>query len=275
MPLRENLIVAVGFFFLYLLNKLDSQEKWHIPEIILMAVLYGFILASHLLVFFFISGVLGLYFLSRLFQKKSVLPLIGLIIGGLLIAAPFVTPVLQGVFFQVQHLDKIMAKTGVGLSQSFIKISDLGLPFIPVFAAIGLVYFLKQFFASPRADIGKNKITPNEEVIGDYEKCFHELYDYVDYFVVNVSSPNTPNLRELQEKEPLTKLLSHLKQINKSKPKEKPILLKIAPDLTNEQLDDIISIVKDTKIDGVIAIRVKEATNAFHHVINVTNAPRL
>lgn len=102
-------------------------------------------------------------------------------------------------------------------------------------------------------NIGKNKITPNEHAIGDYEKCFHELYDVVDYFVVNVSSPNTPNLRELQEKEPLTKLLAHLQNINRSKPKQKPVLLKIAPDLTNEQLDDIISIIKETKIDGVIA----------------------
>jgi len=110
-------------------------------------------------------------------------------------------------------------------------------------------------------NIGKNKITPNEEAINDYEKCFHELYDYVDYFVVNVSSPNTPNLRELQDKEPLTKLLSHLQQINRSKPKQKPVLLKIAPDLTNEQLDDIIFIVKETKIDGVIATNTTIARN--------------
>ena len=102
-------------------------------------------------------------------------------------------------------------------------------------------------------NIGKNKITPNDSAIDDYEICFNELYDYVDYFAVNVSSPNTPNLRELQEKEPLKKLLNslqnHPKQINKAK----PILLKIAPDLTNEQLLDIIEIVQETKIDGVIA----------------------
>lgn len=102
-------------------------------------------------------------------------------------------------------------------------------------------------------NIGKNKITPNEDAIKDYEICFNELFDVVDYFVVNVSSPNTPNLRDLQEKEPLTKLLNHLQDINSKKHKPKPILLKIAPDLTNTQLDDIIDIVKTTKISGLIA----------------------
>ena len=102
-------------------------------------------------------------------------------------------------------------------------------------------------------NIGKNKTTPNEDAINDYEICFNELFDVVDYFVVNVSSPNTPNLRDLQEKEPLTKLLNHLQTINSKKNKSKPILLKIAPDLTNSQLDDIIDIVKTTKIAGLIA----------------------
>ncbi len=102
-------------------------------------------------------------------------------------------------------------------------------------------------------NIGKNKITPNEDAVLDYEKCFEALYEYVDYFVVNVSSPNTPNLRALQEKEPLKNLLQHLQTLNSSKPTAKPILLKIAPDLTNEQLDDIIEIVRDTQIAGVIA----------------------
>lgn len=102
-------------------------------------------------------------------------------------------------------------------------------------------------------NIGKNKITPNEEADSDYEICFNALYAYVDYFVVNVSSPNTPNLRALQEKEPLTKLLQHLQNLNEAKPKQKPILLKIAPDLTDSQLMDIIDIVKDTQIAGVIA----------------------
>jgi len=102
-------------------------------------------------------------------------------------------------------------------------------------------------------NIGKNKVTPNEEATEDYIKAFHALFDYVDYFVVNVSSPNTPNLRALQEKEPLTQLLQTLQDLNAKKDARKPILLKIAPDLTNEQLDDIIDIVKDTKLDGVIA----------------------
>ncbi len=102
-------------------------------------------------------------------------------------------------------------------------------------------------------NIGKNKLTANEDAIHDYEICFNELYDYVDYFAVNVSSPNTPNLRELQEKEPLTKLLMALQILNNNKPKAKPILLKIAPDLTNDQLLDIIDIINETKISGVIA----------------------
>lgn len=102
-------------------------------------------------------------------------------------------------------------------------------------------------------NIGKNKLTPNEEATLDYEICFDALYDYVDYFVVNVSSPNTPNLRALQDKEPLTELLQTLQNKNLAKPKQKPILLKIAPDLTNEQLLDIIAIINETKIAGVIA----------------------
>jgi dihydroorotate dehydrogenase len=102
-------------------------------------------------------------------------------------------------------------------------------------------------------NIGKNKITPNEEAVNDYIICFESLFDYVDYFVVNVSSPNTPNLRALQEKKPLTDLLQTLQDRNNSKEKRKPILLKIAPDLTDEQLLDIIEIVATTKIDGVIA----------------------
>ena len=102
-------------------------------------------------------------------------------------------------------------------------------------------------------NIGKNKVTPNEEAWKDYEICFNKLFDYVDYFVVNVSSPNTPGLRELQEKEPLTKILSGLQEINNKKTKAKPILLKIAPDLTDTQLDEIVEIVQATKIVGIIA----------------------
>lgn len=102
-------------------------------------------------------------------------------------------------------------------------------------------------------NIGKNKTTPNDLAQDDYLICFDALFDVVDYFVVNVSSPNTPNLRDLQEKEPLTKLLNVLQKRNSDKASRKPILLKIAPDLSNSQLDDIIDIVADTQIDGVIA----------------------
>jgi len=102
-------------------------------------------------------------------------------------------------------------------------------------------------------NIGKNKVTPNEEAVSDYVYCFEALFPYVDYFVVNVSSPNTPNLRALQDKEPLTHLLQTLKTLNLKKPDPKPILLKIAPDLTDEQLMDIIDIITSVNIEGVIA----------------------
>ena len=111
-------------------------------------------------------------------------------------------------------------------------------------------------------NIGKNKVTPNEDAWKDYEICFKELYPYVDYFVVNVSSPNTPGLRELQEKESLRKILTHLQQLNVSLPVrsggnlskgEKPLLLKIAPDLTQEQIDDVIDLAMDIKLDGLVA----------------------
>jgi len=102
-------------------------------------------------------------------------------------------------------------------------------------------------------NIGKNKDTTNENAINDYIICFEKLFPYVDYFVVNVSSPNTPGLRELQEKEPLLNILTQLQQLNVNKPSPKPILLKIAPDLTNSQLDDIDEIVKTSKIAGLIA----------------------
>ena len=102
-------------------------------------------------------------------------------------------------------------------------------------------------------NIGKNKTTPNDQAAEDYRICFRALHPYVDYFVVNVSSPNTPNLRDLQEKEPLSSLLRGLQEINRAEAQPKPILLKIAPDLTDGQLDDILDIVQDTQIDGIIA----------------------
>jgi len=102
-------------------------------------------------------------------------------------------------------------------------------------------------------NIGKNKVTPNEDAVKDYELCFEALYPHVDYFVVNVSSPNTPGLRELQEKEPLMKLLVSVKLLSNRRQKPKPVLLKIAPDLSLTQLDDIVDILKETGTDGVIA----------------------
>jgi dihydroorotate dehydrogenase len=100
------------------------------------------------------------------------------------------------------------------------------------------------------ANIGKNKDTPNEEAVNDYLKCFLRLYDLVDYFTVNVSSPNTPGLRSLQDKEPLTQLLTTLQNNN---PKSIPVFLKIAPDLNHQQLDEIVAIIFNTKLTGVIA----------------------
>lgn len=102
-------------------------------------------------------------------------------------------------------------------------------------------------------NIGKNKITPNENAFDDYAQCVEALHEHVDYFVVNVSSPNTPGLRELQEKEPLTKLLQYVIDLSRSKQNYKPVLLKIAPDLTESQLNDIVDVLKITKTDGVIA----------------------
>ena len=102
-------------------------------------------------------------------------------------------------------------------------------------------------------NIGKNKLTPNEHAWKDYEICFSALHDQVDYFVVNVSSPNTPGLRELQEKDSLRKILTNLQQINNKKPNPKPILLKIAPDLSNEQIDDVIDLSMEIKLDGLVA----------------------
>lgn len=102
-------------------------------------------------------------------------------------------------------------------------------------------------------NIGKNKFTSNENAIDDYLLCYKSLYPVVDYYVVNVSSPNTPGLRALQEKEPLTNLLHQVQLLNQSMSKPRPLLLKIAPDLSNEQLDEIVEIVLLEKLDGIIA----------------------
>lgn len=113
-------------------------------------------------------------------------------------------------------------------------------------------------------NIGKNKVTQNKKAVEDYKICFEALFPVVDYFVVNVSSPNTPNLRELQDKEPLKNLLNTLQGLNNRKGKTKPILLKIAPDLTDTQLLDIIEIVGETKIDGVIATNTTISRAGLH-----------
>lgn len=102
-------------------------------------------------------------------------------------------------------------------------------------------------------NIGKNKITPNEKANDDYEYCFRALYDTVDYFTVNVSSPNTPGLRALQDKEPLEQLLKRLQAINAALGKNRPILLKIAPDLNQQQLDEIIELITEINLDGIVA----------------------
>ncbi len=117
-------------------------------------------------------------------------------------------------------------------------------------------------------NIGKNKNTPNEEAIQDYERCFEELFPVVDYFVVNVSSPNTPGLRALQEKEPLLNLLKRLQALNAGKGNRKPLLLKIAPDLTDTQLDEIVEIVQEVGMEGIIATN---TTISRDHLISPAN----
>ena len=127
-------------------------------------------------------------------------------------------------------------------------------------------------------NIGKNKNTPPENAIDDYEICFRELFNHVDYFAVNVSSPNTPGLRTLQEKEPLQELLQRLQQLNIelsaiNNSKRKPVLLKIAPDLSNFQLDEIIDVIVFTRIDGIIATNTtitRENLNSPNDVISET-----
>jgi dihydroorotate dehydrogenase len=118
-------------------------------------------------------------------------------------------------------------------------------------------------------NIGKNKITANEDAWKDYEICFKELHHYVDYFVVNVSSPNTPGLRELQEKESLRKILRHLQMVNNGKAVAKPILLKIAPDLTVEQLNDVINLALEIKLDGLVATNTTIDREGLEYELNI------
>jgi len=120
-------------------------------------------------------------------------------------------------------------------------------------------------------NIGKNKTTPNEEAWKDYATCFNELHAYVDYFVVNVSSPNTPGLRELQEKGSLKRILLHLLMINNGKARSKPVLLKIAPDLSNEQIDDVIELALEIKLDGIVAANTTIRRDGLVHHLGIGN----
>jgi len=113
-------------------------------------------------------------------------------------------------------------------------------------------------------NIGKNKITPNEEAWKDYEICFRALHPYVDFFVVNVSSPNTPGLRALQEKSSLLKILTHLQTLNSGFEIQKPILLKIAPDLEWEQIDDVIDLASEIKLDGLVVTNTTIGRDGLH-----------
>lgn len=120
-------------------------------------------------------------------------------------------------------------------------------------------------------NIGKNKATPNEEAWKDYAICFNELHPYVDYFVVNVSSPNTPGLRELQEKESLKRILLHLLMINNGKATSKPVLLKIAPDLSHQQIDDVVDLALEIKLDGIVATNTTIRREGLVHHVGIGN----
>jgi dihydroorotate dehydrogenase len=120
-------------------------------------------------------------------------------------------------------------------------------------------------------NIGKNKVTDNEDAYKDYNICFTELFDVVDYFVVNVSSPNTPGLRALQEKDALFKILSELQNINTRKAAPKPLLLKIAPDLNEAQLTDIIDLVTETNLNGIVATNTTIARSNLGNSISLAN----
>lgn len=113
-------------------------------------------------------------------------------------------------------------------------------------------------------NIGKNKVTENEDAWKDYQRCFDELFDVVDYFVVNVSSPNTPGLRALQDKDALRKILSVLQESNHARTRQKPLLLKIAPDLTQPQLDDIIELASEVRLSGLVATNTTISREALH-----------
>ncbi len=148
----------------------------------------------------------------------------------------------EGVDAVVERLKKLLVKNNRLL---IVNKDENSHPTLNLSPSIGMII---------GGNIGKNKITPNEDAWKDYEICFRKLHPYVDYFVVNVSSPNTPGLRELQEKDALRKILTTLQSINPTLDNSpKPILLKIAPDLTKEQIDDVIDLALEIKLDGLVA----------------------
>ncbi len=120
-------------------------------------------------------------------------------------------------------------------------------------------------------NIGKNKVTPNEDAWKDYETCFLALHPHVNYFVVNVSSPNTPGLRELQEKDSLKKILINLQSHNRAHANPKPIFLKIAPDLSREQVDDVIELALDIRLDGLVAANTTLSREGLHADASLVN----
>lgn len=138
------------------------------------------------------------------------------------------------------------------------------------FNHMGLEYVRMQLKNRPPGliiggNIGKNTLTPNENAAQDYLACFEGLFDLVDYFVVNVSCPNISNMKALQDQEALLGILNKIQQSNNAKPKRKPVLLKVSPDLNEQQLDEVISIVKATGIDGVVATN---TTITRHTIVN-------
>ncbi|MFN8278006.1 MAG: quinone-dependent dihydroorotate dehydrogenase [Chitinophagales bacterium] len=116
-------------------------------------------------------------------------------------------------------------------------------------------------------NIGKNKTTPNEDAANDYIRCFSLLHEVVDYFVVNVSSPNTPGLRELQDRDSLERILNTLQEANAALTIRKPLLLKIAPDLNESQLEDIVSICEELQMSGLVATNTTMSREKLPHFL--------
>ena len=150
-----------------------------------------------------------------------------------------------------------LAQKGNSKKRLFRLVSDQGIINRMGFNNDGVDVVLERLKRNNKAviggNIGKNKVTDNKDAVSDYLICFEKLFPYVDYFAVNVSSPNTENLRDLQHKDNLYSLLKAIQEKNSTYSKRKPILLKIAPDLSNDQLLDVVDVVKLTSIDGVIA----------------------